>query len=232
MNDTSIRSTFSQLNEEDKELLNKYIECKNQRKKAEEGAQLIQNRINLLLQEEIKANKQIHDTRKKIQEVLNQKLNRQFTKAQNENIQVEKIREQMKQLEISKARKMQTQNQTIINKEKFQMKKKQDVSQLKENMQLMKSEKENRDIENYTKNRQNVHLIKEQERMQKIAKVAQRKEREILNKISQNTRNKEENSRYTSKEEKTLNLEGFEYKLFQKLKRNEPFGLSDDVNNY
>ena len=86
MNDTSIRSTFSQLNEEDKELLNKYIECKNQRKKAEEGAQLIQNRINLLLQEEIKANKQIHDTRKKIQEVLNQKLNRQFTKAQNENV--------------------------------------------------------------------------------------------------------------------------------------------------
>jgi len=86
MNNTSIRSVSSQLNDEDKELLNKYIESKNQRKKAEEEAQLIQNRINLLFQEEAKANKQIQETRKKIQEILDQKLNRQLVKAQNEQV--------------------------------------------------------------------------------------------------------------------------------------------------
>jgi len=62
----------------------------------------------------------------------------------------------------------------------------------------MKSEKENRDTENLAKNRLSVQSIKEQEKRQKVTKIAQKKEREILSKINQNTRNKEENVRYNS----------------------------------
>jgi len=43
----------------------------------------------------------------------------------------------MKQLEIAKARKSQTYNNTLVNKEKLLMKKKQDVDKFKEDLQVL-----------------------------------------------------------------------------------------------
>ena len=72
--------------EEERELMNRYIETKNSRKRAEEEAQMLQNRVNLLLQEEMKATKQVHDTRNKVKEILNNKLQRQKSKMTEESV--------------------------------------------------------------------------------------------------------------------------------------------------
>lgn len=72
---------------DDTELMNMYVESKSQRKRAEEDAKIIQNRINLLKQEEIKAKKQIQDTRRKVEEILDHKY-----KKYNDRLQIENVR--------------------------------------------------------------------------------------------------------------------------------------------
>lgn len=121
------------------------------------------------------------------------------------------MREQQKQLELSKAKRYQTIGNVQAKKEKLQMKVRQDVVKFKESLQVtiffllflsweqaQKADKENRDIQNYVKNVQTARVIKDQERKQKILKEAQRKEQEILNRISYNTKAKEKASRFES----------------------------------
>ena len=48
----------------------KFVEAKNMRKRAEEDAQLLANRIALLKQEELKSLKKIEETRNKAKEIM------------------------------------------------------------------------------------------------------------------------------------------------------------------
>jgi len=80
----SVKSTLDEA--EEKELIHQYNEIKNQRKKAEEAAQLIKNRINLLLQEESRTQKEVQETRKKVQQILDQKLQKQLAREKIESV--------------------------------------------------------------------------------------------------------------------------------------------------
>ena len=78
---------------------NKLAEAKQMRKRADEDARLLSNRIALLKQEEMKAMKKIDETRRKAQEIID---------ARNRNLEEQRKREESrKQKEQEESAKME-----------------------------------------------------------------------------------------------------------------------------
>ena len=95
----------------------KLAEAKQMRKRADEDARLLSNRIALLKQEEMKAMKKIEETKRKAQEILN---------ARNRNIEEQRKREDARKqkefednLKMEENRKIREQKRDIKNEAKY-----------------------------------------------------------------------------------------------------------------
>ena len=124
---------------------NKFVDAKNMRKRAEEDAQLLANRIALLKQEELKSLKKIEETRNKAREIMQrraQMLEEQRLKEEETN---KKLEEERIRSEQNRVLKEQSKQAKINSRDELVKKLKEEVLAIKlarkENQNLIEKNK-------------------------------------------------------------------------------------------
>ena len=105
----------------------KFVEVKTLRKKAEEDAQLLANRIALLKQEELKSLKKIEETRNKAKEILQKRAQQLEEQRQKDEERALKLEEERQKFEQNKFFKQQARNAKLMSKENLEKKVKTDA---------------------------------------------------------------------------------------------------------
>jgi len=161
------------------------------RKKAEEDAQLLANRIALLQLEEKKAMKKIEETKKKAKEIIELKNRNLQSQKEREHMKKQKEEEEIKKLIQNKSVKEQVKINQENNRNQLLRRLKDDVELMRKTKQDMKEQTLSQKDEDYMKNVEVVNSIKNKEREAQIKKqrqleeVKQRARIEYENKINQ-----------------------------------------------
>lgn len=128
------------------ELHKRLSAMKNERKKAEQDAQLLENRLKLLHGEETKTVKKIEVTKKKTQEKMN------FLKQAEENLKVKLALKEEKEREVEEKKVNNSKIKTELNLN-LMLKREMKMKQIAEEAKLLKEQKKlNEEMLNYIKN--------------------------------------------------------------------------------
>lgn len=200
---------------------NKFVDAKNLRKRAEEDAQLLANRIALLKQEELKSLKKIEETRNKAREIMQKRakmLEEQRIKEEERN---QKLEEERLRAEQNRVLKEQTKQAKLNSRDELVRRLKDEVLAIKlarkENQNLIEQNKNLELLEKttLTQNVKNQHREAEEKKRrmeeERKAKVRAELERKI----------DEENMRKQQKEEEIARMEQEELELIQRLQNSQ-----------
>ena len=188
---------------------NKFVEAKNMRKRAEDDAQLLANRIALLKQEELKSLKKIEETRNKAREIMQRRaqvLEEQRIK-EEERIKAEQnkiLKEQSKQAKLSSREELVKKLKDEVLMIKLARKENQNVIDQNKNLELLEKTTMTQSIKNQQREAEEKRRRLEEERK---AKVRAELERKI----------EEENLRKQQKEDEIARMEQEELELIQRL---------------
>lgn len=188
---SSYRQDYSDIQDDDGSFRTQLLESKMIRKKAEEDAQLLANRIALLQLEEKKAMKKIEETKKKAKEIIELKNRNLQSQKEREHMKKQKEEEEIKKLIQNKSVKEQVKINQENNRNQLLRRLKDDVELMRKTKQDMKEQTLSQKDEDYMKNVEVVNSIKNKEREAQIKKqrqleeVKQRARIEYENKINQ-----------------------------------------------
>lgn len=200
---------------------NKFVEAKNQRKRAEEDAQLLSNRIALLKQEELKSLKKIEETRNKAREIMQKKaqmLEEQRIKEEEKNKKQEEerqkaeqtklIREQSKQVKASTREELVKKLKEEVLAIKMARKENESLIEQNKNLQLLEKTTLTQNVKNQMREAESKKRRMEEERK---ARVRAELERKI----------EDENLRKQQKEDEIARMEQEELELIQRLQNSQ-----------
>ena len=200
---------------------NKFVEAKNMRKRAEDDAQLLANRIALLKQEELKSLKKIEETRNKAREIMQRRaqvLEEQRIKEEERNKKLEEerikaeqnkiLKEQSKQAKLSSREELVKKLKDEVLMIKLARKENQNVIDQNKNLELLEKTTMTQSIKNQQREAEEKRRRLEEERK---AKVRAELERKI----------EEENLRKQQKEDEIARMEQEELELIQRLQNSQ-----------
>ena len=199
----------------------KLTEAKQMRKRADEDARLLANRIALLRQEEQKAHRKIEETRRKAQEILNlRNRNTDLLKSKEEQLRLKQEKEQQRLAEQRKARELKQfksqqrfsgrQNRALSEANALKELKKRNLDQIEFNKK--EDLVQRAALRNFIKNQQ--REAEEKKRIVEREKIEKMKI-EILRKVE------EENRARRIREEEIAEMEQKELELIQKLQNTQ-----------
>eukprot|EP00830_Metopus_es_P019960 TRINITY_DN7673_c0_g1_i2.p1 TRINITY_DN7673_c0_g1~~TRINITY_DN7673_c0_g1_i2.p1 ORF type:complete len:356 (-),score=123.78 TRINITY_DN7673_c0_g1_i2:59-1087(-) len=206
---------------EDLELRQKLLESKMARKKTEEDAKVLMNRLMLLKNEEQKAWKKIEETKKRAEEIM--KMRQRNAEMQRKREERERLQEEekKKKTETNISFKQQTKSKIELSKLK-----KQSINQAKANMariekteslEVMEQQKQEHYLKNYTKRKD----IQESEKDALERKKREIEERKEKAKAALEEKILEEQRQRLQKESELARMEQEEEELIQKLKNTQ-----------
>lgn len=199
----------------------KLTEAKQMRKRADEDARLLANRIALLKQEELKAQKKIEETRRKAQEILNLR-NRNtevLRKKEEERLQ----REEEERQRLEEIKKFKESKQTN-NYQKNMMRQNRAISEAnaiktsrKQNLETIQNFKQQDLVQKATMR----NLIKSQKREAEEKKKKFERDRIERTRIETEKKIEQENKMRRLREEEVARMEQEELELIQKLQNTQ-----------
>ncbi|OMJ94940.1 hypothetical protein SteCoe_1800 [Stentor coeruleus] len=200
---------------------NKFVEAKNMRKRAEEDAQLLSNRIALLKLEEQRSLKKIEETRNKAREIMQRKAE------MLEELRV-KEEEKNKRLEEEKARLEQNKLNKELSKQARLTTREEMVKKLKEEVMAIKlAKKENQSLIEQNKNMELLEKatvtqsIKSMHREAEEKKRRSEEERKAKVRAELERKIEEENAKKQQKEDDIARMEQEELELIQRLQNSQ-----------
>lgn len=200
---------------------NKFVEAKNMRKRAEEDAQLLSNRIALLRLEEQRSLKKIEETRNKAREIMQKKaqmLEEQRLKEEEKN---KRLEEEKARIEQNKINKEQSKQARISTREEMIKKLKDEVLAIKlakkENQSIIEQNKNIELLEKatVTQSIKGMHREAEEKRRRTEEERKARVRAELERKIE------EENMKKQQKEDEIARMEQEELELIQRLQNSQ-----------
>lgn len=218
---SSYRQDYSDIQDDDGTYRTQLLESKMIRKKAEEDAQLLANRIALLQLEEKKAMKKIDETKKKAKEIIELKNRNLQAQKEREQVRKQKEEEEIQKLIQNKSFKEQVKINQENNRNQLLRRLKDDVELMRKTKQDLKEQTLSQKDEDYMKNVEVVNSIKNKEREAQIKKqrqleeVKQKARIEYENKINQELLLKEKTDDLIAR------LEQQEMELIQRLQNTQ-----------
>ncbi|OMJ78643.1 hypothetical protein SteCoe_21520 [Stentor coeruleus] len=200
---------------------NKFVEAKNMRKRAEEDAQLLSNRIALLRLEEQRSLKKIEETRNKAREIMQKKVQMLEEQRLKEEEKNKRLEEEKARIEQNKINKEQSKQARISTREEMIKKLKDEVLAIKlakkENQSIIEQNKNIEMLEKatVTQSIKDMHREAEEKRRraeeERKAKVRAELERKI----------EEENMKKQQKDDEIARMEQEELELIQRLQNSQ-----------
>ena len=198
-----------------------FTEAKSMRKRAEEDAKLLSNRIALLKQEEAKAIKKIEDTRKKAQEIIESRTKNMEAQRKREELrQAKELEESIKFQELKNQKEL---NKQIKDEKKQSLKSKvcseaRSIKQLQlENLEIIEQKK----LENI---QAKIAAKQEIQRQKSLAEERRRRlemERRAFMRMELERKIEEENRVRREKEDFVARMEQEELELIQRLQNTQ-----------
>lgn len=197
------------------------LESKLIRKKAEEDAQLLANRIALLQLEEKRTMKKIDETKKKAKEIMDLKNRNMQKQMEKEQLRKQKEEEEMRKMMQNKDVKEQIKANQENNRNQLLRRLKEDVDLMRKTKQDVKDQATMIKNEEYNKNAQIAEQIRNSKKEQLIRK--QKTQEEIRQKARQEYEQKIEQERYLKEKTDSLiaQLEQQEMELIQRLQNTQ-----------
>jgi len=206
----SIENEYMENGKEDSAYRTQLLESKMIRKKAEEDAQLLANRIALLQMEEKRAMKKIEDTKKKAKEIMDLKSRNLQMQREKEQMRKQKEEEDMRKMMQNKSSKEQVKVNQENNRNQLLRRLKDDVELMRKTKQDLKEQTLHAKDEDYVKNAQIANQVRNKE------KELQMKKRKQLEEVKQKAREE-----YESKIEQELLLKEKTDELITRLEQQE-----------
>jgi len=216
----SFRESYSQ-DEGDSQYRTQLLESKMIRKRAEEDAQLLANRIALLQLEEKKAMKKIEETKKKAKEIIDLKNRNAQALKEKEQVKKQKEEEEMRKAMQNKVVKEQVKINQENNRNQLLKRLKNDVDLMRKTKQDIKEQSMQEKDEEYIRNVQQANHIRNQQKEAQIKKqkqleeIKQKARIEYENKIRQELEVKEQTDQLIAR------LEQQEMELIQRLQNTQ-----------
>jgi len=193
------------------------LESKIMRKKAEEDAQLLANRITLLQIEEKKALKKIEDTRKKAKEIMDLKARNAEMQRQKDELRRQREEEEYKKMQGNKMSKQNSRENAETNRNSLMMKLRNEVDEMrktkKDSKQMFHISKD----EERMKNAQTVKAVKDQHKDLEYKKMRIMEDTKMKARMEYEGKIKQEVMMKEQTEQKIADLERQEMQLIQRL---------------
>jgi len=218
---SSYKQEYSENGGDDSSYRTQLLESKMVRKKAEEDAQLLANRIALLQLEEKRAMKKIEETKKKAKEIMELKNRNLQQQREKEELRRQKEEEDMRKLVQNKTFKEQVKVNQENNRNQLMRRLKDDVELMRKTKQDIKEQASQAKDEEYVKNAQIANQIRIKEKEMQLKKkktleeIKQKARLEYENKIEQELLLKEKT------DELIARLEQQEMELIQRLQNTQ-----------
>jgi hypothetical protein len=197
------------------------LESKQMRKKAEEDALLLANRIALLQVEEKKAIKKIEDTRKKAKEIMDLKARNAEQQRQKEELRRQREEDELRKMQNNKFQKQQSKDNYESNRSNLMMKLKNDVDEMRKTKKDTKTAFHSTKEDEWNKNLESVKAVRTQHQDLHEKKKKQMEETKTKARLEYEGKIKQELTIREQTEEKIARLERQEMELIQRLQNTQ-----------
>jgi len=214
-------SSYKNVDNEDSAYRTQLLESKMIRKKAEEDAQLLANRIALLQQEEKRAMKKIEETKKKAKEIMDLKNRNLQAQKEREQLRKQKDEEDMKKMMQNKASKDQVKINQETNRNQLLRRLKDDVELMRKTKHDIKEQSIQTKDEEYIKNAQIANHIRNKEKELQMKKKKQLEEIKNKARIEYETKIEQELLLKEKTDDLISRLEQQEMELIQRLQNTQ-----------
>jgi len=218
---SSFRQDYSDYQDDDGQYRSQLLESKMIRKKAEEDAQLLANRIALLQLEEKKAMKKIEETKKKAKEIIELKNRNLQAQRERELVKKQKEEEEMRKVVQNKTIKEQVKMNQENNRNQLLRRLKDDVELMRKTKQDMREQTLSQKDEDYMKNVEVVNHIRVKEREAQIKKQKQLEQVKQKARIEYESKIQQELLAKEKTDELIARLEQQEMELIQRLQNTQ-----------
>jgi len=218
---SSFKGSDMEMQASDSTIRAQLLESKMIRKKAEEDAQLLANRIALLQLEEKKAMKKIEETKKKAQEIMDLKNRNSQIQREKEELRRQKEEEEIRKTMQNKSTKEQIKMNQDNNRNHLFRRLKDDVDTMRKTKQDVKDFASTTKQQEYSKNAQLVDTIRSREKEAQERKKKQLEETKQKARLEYQSKIEHEHTIKQKTDDLISRLEQQEIELIQRLQNTQ-----------